>query len=51
MKKFEFCDELTLKNNKFYYTKSKIEFSLLKDNNEEKCKFLLILYDNISFDY
>ena len=52
LKNFEYCEQLTLDNNKFLCSKCKIGFTLLKDNNnEEICTYIPILYDYNYTDY
>ena len=47
LKKFDYCEKLTLdKNNNFYCTKKKKEYSLLIENNTKKCVKIPILYNN-----
>ena len=46
LQKFENCEQLDFDNNKkLYCSKCKQGFSLLKENNEEKCIYIPILYE------
>ena len=45
LKKFSFCEQLTLDNDKYYCFKCKSQFSLLKEDNQNKCKYIPSLFD------
>ena len=45
LKKFGFCEQLTFDNNKYYCSKCKFQFSLIKEDNQNKCKYIPSLFD------
>ena len=45
LKKYGFCEQLTLDNNKYYCSKCKLQFSLIKEDDQNKCKYIPNLYD------
>ena len=45
LKKFGFCEQLTLDNDKYYCSKCKFQFSLINEDNQNKCKYVPTLFD------
>ena len=52
LKKFEFCEVLSLDdNNELYCSKCKSQYSLLKENSKQKCEYIPLLYDYNYYNY
>ena len=51
LEKFDSCEILNFENNILYCTRCKPQYSLIKINNEQKCEYIPLLYDDYYYDY